>query len=259
MTTIAESRFFSTLLERYPRSPSIALCRVPELELLSEINVEAPVLDHCCGDGFIVSQAFPGRELEAGVDLDQSRLSHARSSGVYAQAAYADAAQRLPFPDRSFSTIINNSGIEHIADLDAALCEIARVLKPGGRVFLNVLNSRYFEWWPGSTRDAVRYRAWQPFYHALDEDEWTTVLHGAGFGDVVFVDYFQRDVARLLAELDFRYSGVFLRKHFDLRTLAELVMPVSRLRRRWRRLFGPLEWQAPEGEGAGFRIEAVRQ
>ena len=61
--TLAQSRFFPDLVARYPRAPSIALCRVPELELLSAVTLQPPVLDHCCGDGWIAGQAFPGREI----------------------------------------------------------------------------------------------------------------------------------------------------------------------------------------------------
>jgi len=38
----------------------------------------------------------------------------------------------MPFEDASFQTVISNSVLEHIPDLDAVLLETARVLKPGG-------------------------------------------------------------------------------------------------------------------------------
>src|SRR6266851_7009965 len=83
MPKIAESRFWQPLLERYYRSPSIAMCRVPELELFSRISLEYPVLDHCGGDGYVSSLAFDGRKLDACVDFDDARLESARSSGRY--------------------------------------------------------------------------------------------------------------------------------------------------------------------------------
>jgi SAM-dependent methyltransferase len=39
---------------------------------------------------------------------------------------------RLPFPDGWFDLVVNNQVMEHVEDLDAALAEIHRVLKPGG-------------------------------------------------------------------------------------------------------------------------------
>src|SRR5262249_48133121 len=42
------------------------------------------------------------------------------------------AAEDIPFDDEFFDIVHANSVIEHVADLDAALSEIFRVLKPGG-------------------------------------------------------------------------------------------------------------------------------
>src|SRR5450432_2453262 len=139
MKLVGDSRFFEFLLDRYALSPSIALCRVPELELLSEIKLVDPVLDHCCGDGFIAETAFPGRTLAAGLDFDPGRLAAARAKGIYTRLENADASKRTPFSDGSFATIFNNSGIEHILDLSGALAEIRRLLLPGGTVYFNVL------------------------------------------------------------------------------------------------------------------------
>jgi ubiquinone/menaquinone biosynthesis C-methylase UbiE len=48
-----------------------------------------------------------------------------------------DASRRMPFPDRSFDTIVTTMTLCSIADLASALSEIGRVMKPGGRfVFL---------------------------------------------------------------------------------------------------------------------------
>ncbi len=41
---------------------------------------------------------------------------------------------KVPFPDQTFDLVINNQVMEHVEDIDAAISEIARVLKPHGRV-----------------------------------------------------------------------------------------------------------------------------
>jgi ubiquinone/menaquinone biosynthesis C-methylase UbiE len=41
---------------------------------------------------------------------------------------------RIPFDDASFDAVVTNQVFEHVEDLDFALAEIARVLKPGGSV-----------------------------------------------------------------------------------------------------------------------------
>lgn len=52
-------------------------------------------------------------------------------------------AARLPFPDHSFDRIICSEVLEHLPDVDAALAEINRILKPGGRLAISVPR-----WWP---------------------------------------------------------------------------------------------------------------
>jgi len=46
----------------------------------------------------------------------------------------------LPFPDAAFDLAVLGLVAEHVADLDAALAEVARVLAPGGRCLLSVLH-----------------------------------------------------------------------------------------------------------------------
>jgi SAM-dependent methyltransferase len=259
MPKIAESKFWLPLLGRYCRSPSIAMCRVPEVELFSRIPLEPPVLDHCGGDGYVSSLAFDGRKLDACVDFDGAQLESAQRSGRYENVKWADVGKSLPFEDRRFATVINNSGIEHVPDLRAALSEVHRVLKVGGRVHLNVLNKRYFDNWPFGPESMAAYRDWQPFYHALNESEWVASLEEVGFWRVSFVDYFPPDAGRILADLDFRYSRMFLKRRFSLKTLFESLGTGRQLAKRWDRRLGALKWDAEPGEGVGFTVTAERK
>jgi SAM-dependent methyltransferase len=258
MPTIEESRFWRPLLERYYRSPSIAMCRIPEVELFSRITLDFPVLDHCGGDGYISALAFDGCKLDACVDIDEARLETARLSGRYGSVKWADVGRKLPFEDRRFATVINNSGIEHVPDLRTALSEIHRVLKVGGKVHLNVLNRRFFDNWPFDPASMAAYREWQPFYHALNEAEWVTCLEDAGFWRVSFADYFPPDVGRILADLDYRYSRMFLKRRFSLKTLVESLGSKQQLAKRWGGRLGGLRWDAASGTGVGFTVTAER-
>jgi ubiquinone/menaquinone biosynthesis C-methylase UbiE len=49
---------------------------------------------------------------------------------------HADA-KNLPYPDESFDTVIMNDAMEHVAEPEAVLCEILRVMKKGGRIYIN--------------------------------------------------------------------------------------------------------------------------
>ncbi|MCO6451443.1 MAG: class I SAM-dependent methyltransferase [Caldilineales bacterium] len=53
------------------------------------------------------------------------------------------AAERLPFPSASFDTILSHEVLEHVDDDAKALTEVARVLRPGGRLLLFVPNRLY--------------------------------------------------------------------------------------------------------------------
>jgi len=258
MPKLRESRFFDTLVRRYARAPSIAMCRVAELELLSAVPLKGPVLDHCCGDGWIAATAFPDRRLDAGVDISTAQVKRARGRGNYADLRVCDAGVALPFADGAFRTVFNNSGIEHIPDIATAVREIARVLAPGGRYWQCVLNARYFEWWTSGADAARSYREFQPFPHALDEAAWTDLLRAGGFSEVRFTDYFPRAETELLGRLDYDWSSLYFRKRFPLRVVAEHLSPSPLVAARWRRRLADLEWAAPPGAGGGFLIEAVK-
>jgi SAM-dependent methyltransferase len=222
------------------------------------LTLQRPIVDHCCGDGYIAGLCYPGMQVESGVDFSASALETARSRGSYGRLLEADAGRHVPLETGSVATVFNNSGMEHIANLDGAIGEIARILRPGGRVHFNVLNSRYFDWWPHAAATSIQYRAFQPFHHALDESGWTSVLNRHGLDGVTFRDYFPRETSRILADFDYRYSAFYFRKRLSPAVALTTIAPAVLLRQRWRRLFGDLEWTAPPGQGAGFMISAIR-
>ncbi len=102
------------------------------------------VLDFGCGAGAVVAA---GRE--AGLDIHGADVYYAGSQtradaergGLLGSAILEIRDGRLPFPDESFDLVVNNQVMEHVADLDADLAEIHRVLKRGGTV-LSIFPSR---------------------------------------------------------------------------------------------------------------------
>ncbi|MDG6990051.1 MAG: methyltransferase domain-containing protein [Nitrososphaerota archaeon] len=91
------------------------------------------ILDIGAGVGDVaalVLKATPGAEVHA-VDPSARKVSLARTSHPSVKSAVA-GAERLPFPDSSFDRVYATMALHHFADLDAALKEIARVLKKGG-------------------------------------------------------------------------------------------------------------------------------
>jgi SAM-dependent methyltransferase len=108
------------------------------------------VLDVGCGHGLMLIAA--AKRLKAGravgVDIWQKEdqagnspaatLANARAEGVADRVELRDGdARRLPFEDASFDAVVSSWALHNIYDAEGraeALREIARVLKPGGRL-----------------------------------------------------------------------------------------------------------------------------
>jgi SAM-dependent methyltransferase len=93
------------------------------------------VLDLGCGVGHLLlwlSRHRPARYH--GLDLSPRSLSAARAAGLR-NLSVGDAGQ-LPFRDSCYDRVVCNGSAHHLPDLRAALCEMRRVLRPGGRLVL---------------------------------------------------------------------------------------------------------------------------
>ena len=66
-----------------------------------------------------------------GVDLSARMVELQRSRGLTAQVA---DVHELPFADGEFDAAVANYMLYHVGDLDRALAQLARVLRPGGRL-----------------------------------------------------------------------------------------------------------------------------
>jgi len=92
----------------------------------------ARVLEVGCGEGELSERIVRGLGVEL-VALDQSErmVELARARGVDARVG---DVQELPFEDGSFDVAVAAWMLYHVPDLDRAVGELARVLRPGGRL-----------------------------------------------------------------------------------------------------------------------------
>ncbi|AJP00738.1 ubiquinone biosynthesis methyltransferase UbiE [Streptomyces cyaneogriseus subsp. noncyanogenus] len=122
--------------------------------LLKAIRSGEKVLDIGCGTGrFTVPMAEKGADV-SGLDISRPMLDVASSKlaerGLSADLREGDMAH-LPFPDASFDTVTSMLALMHVPleDRPAVFGEVARVLRPGGRMLLGVKNSVFEEMFTG--------------------------------------------------------------------------------------------------------------
>lgn len=130
---------------------SIGMHRAWKLRAVAELlgeNSGGRFLDVCCGTGdlalVLAKQASPGTSI-SGLDFSQNMLDIAgtrlaklarrkpRVQSVKVDFTCGDA-QNLPFADNTFDGAIISFGLRNLTDLQKGLDEMARVVKPGGRV-----------------------------------------------------------------------------------------------------------------------------
>jgi len=97
------------------------------------------VLDFGCGDGryFAYFKRFFEADNIFGVDVSQTRVDRCRSLG-WRNVQRVEPSARLPFPDAWFGFVNFDQVLEHIdaGEADGRVSELARVLRPGGRLIV---------------------------------------------------------------------------------------------------------------------------
>lgn len=96
------------------------------------------VVDLACGPGTLALRFAPQVRRVYGLDLTPAMLSSARQTAMKEALANLDFAlgdaQNLPFPDRAFDIAVTSYSLHHMPDPARVVREMARVVKPGGRV-----------------------------------------------------------------------------------------------------------------------------
>jgi SAM-dependent methyltransferase len=107
-----------------------ALLRAVEADFYVDLPHPEPVLDLGCGDGHFAQVAFDV-PLAVGLDPWWAPLQEAQQRGCHRWLTHASGAA-MPYPSGRFATVVSNSVLEHIPDVQPVLGEVARVLRPGG-------------------------------------------------------------------------------------------------------------------------------
>ena len=110
--------------------------------ILEQINQDSHCLDYGAGRGNVTQMNFKGSaKYVAGIDPEPEVLEN----------PYLDDAKTLdlstnviPYPDASFDLVFSDNVMEHVAEPEAVLSEIYRVLKPGGQFIAKTPNKWHY-------------------------------------------------------------------------------------------------------------------
>jgi demethylmenaquinone methyltransferase/2-methoxy-6-polyprenyl-1,4-benzoquinol methylase len=91
------------------------------------------VLDACCGTGDLALAAEREGGIVTGLDFSPRMLERARRKSSTVEWVEGDLLE-LPFAADAFDAATVGFGVRNVADLEAALAELGRVLRPGGRL-----------------------------------------------------------------------------------------------------------------------------
>jgi malonyl-CoA O-methyltransferase len=109
---------------------------------LAGLGPSGRALDLGCGKGRfarIVKDAHPGATVVA-LDLSEAMLAHApRDLGRVSASMNA-----LPFADSAFDAAYATESLEHAVDIDRAVAEMCRVVRPGGRIVVIDKNKEHW-------------------------------------------------------------------------------------------------------------------
>ncbi len=172
-------------------------------------RTQGRVLENGCGVGMYVDRLSPHVNRVIGLEYDLARAAEARQfNQKHPNAEIINAAgEYLPFSSNSFDLILSHEVLEHVQDDQAAAREMARVLRPGGRIVLFVPNRGY----PFETHGVY----WRERYR---------------FGNIFGVNYLPRAIRDRLAPHVRIYSSADLVHLFEPLPL-RLVQRVHYLRR----------------------------
>jgi ubiquinone/menaquinone biosynthesis C-methylase UbiE len=132
-----------------------------EVGLVERYGRGKDVAEVGCGTGLLLERFARFAKSARGVDLSPGMLEKAKARGLDADLGSATA---LPWPDASFDVACSFKVLAHVPDIDLALAEMTRVVRPGGHVLAEFYN-------PHSLRAAAKRLAGaQAVGDALKED-----------------------------------------------------------------------------------------
>ncbi|HEX3480679.1 MAG TPA: methyltransferase domain-containing protein [Kofleriaceae bacterium] len=110
-----------------------------EVELVERYAAGKAVLEVGCGTGLILHRTAQFARSATGIDLSGAMLARAHQRGLRVVQA---SATELPIATASVDVAYSFKVLAHIPDIESALREMARIVRPGGWVLAEFYNAR---------------------------------------------------------------------------------------------------------------------
>lgn len=138
-------------------------------------------LDISCGRAELTTLAQQHGALATGIDISFAAVHHA-AQATHCESLVTADAQILPYADDSFDVVSNIGSMEHYFDMQMAACEMARVLRRGGRAMVLVPNtwSLMTNIWLAMRHGRTSVDYFQPIQRYGGRYEWQDLLEGCG-------------------------------------------------------------------------------
>lgn len=164
--------------------------------------IESPSLDYGCGDGFFATTTFgKTKTIDIGLDIYNSRIKEAEQYNIYRKIMLYSGT-KIPLPANSLGSVISNCVLEHLPNIDMAIGEIHRVLKPGGICLTSVMTDQWNTNLIGTKVLGPIYAQWmqkqQVHVNLFSEEKWRNLFLKQGFSIQDCIGYLSPNNSRSL-------------------------------------------------------------
>ncbi len=177
----------ATIVEQFSQQ-AIPFAQVPghldsiqRLKELAEVKQGDNVLDVACGPGLVACEFAAHCNHVTGVDITPAMIEQAQKrqieKGLTNLSWSVGSALPLPYDDNSYSLIITRYSYHHFLDPRAALVEMIRVCKPGGRVLVADVAIDPAK---SASYDRLEIMRDSSHTHALTTEEFTALFQQSG-------------------------------------------------------------------------------